>query len=105
MYLHNLKQNYVYVQANKVSSTILQQWERENAVLVTSKTLKAPQLDKAIRMCGLGTSNLTNPKRRILLASLRTHELPREPVKVNDELVKKYNLPISGSCVHDFIWD
>ena len=80
-------------QANKFSSTFVQQWERENAVVATSKTLKGPQLDKLIRLCGLGTTKLTNPKRRILIASLRKHELPLEPGKVNDELVNKYNLP------------
>ena len=75
----------------------MQQWERENAVCVTSKTLKGPQMDKVIRLCGLSTAKLTNPQRRLLLVSLRDHELPVEPIKVVDELVHKHNLPITGS--------
>ena len=79
------------------SNDILEEWERENKTLVSSKTLKAPDMAKLLKMCGLGCSKANVRTRRAMLASCRRHKLPVDNQMVIDSLVNEHNQRISGS--------
>ena len=79
------------------SNNVLAEWERQNKVTVSSKSLQAPQLAKLLKMCGLGASKLSVKKRRILLLSCRRHNLPVDATLVAESLARDFNQPTNGS--------
>ena len=81
------------------SNEILSQWEKEQEVAVTARSLKRAQLEKALRKCGLSPSKVSIAHLRLLLSSLSRVKLPREPSAVADELTNKYGKKINGSRV------
>ena len=97
IHLHCARRYCVRVVRKMFSSSILEEWERGNKVLVNCTSLKAPQLAKLLSMCGLGYSKLSVKKRRLLLTSCRHHKLPVDPKMVCDCLVNDYNQQTTGS--------
>ena len=79
------------------SNDILAEWERETKILVSSKTLKAPDMAKLLKKCGLGCSKVNVSTRRTMLESCRRHKLPVDKQMVIDSLVNEHNERISGS--------
>ena len=88
-----------HTQGTKYSNDILAQWERQNSV-VTSKTLKRKELQGAVKMCGLSPAKLSVTHLRILLTSLRQHQLPTCAKTVDFALVNTYGENISGTYSH-----
>ena len=80
----------------KYSNDILAHWEREQKSLISDKKLKRPDLQAAIRLCGLSAS-MSAKNLRIVCVSLRKHKLPSCQAEVDLLLKDAYNQPISGA--------